>query len=1033
MGEPSPASTLQPVEARPPTPPRGSERTNLRSSLLERVAFKGSRRPSRSSHLTPESLLDPANNTSGSLRKRVGWAASADYSELPATSSDGEGPSRSLQFVPSSAARKPLKSILKAYNAPLEYDYTTGNGTKLLPPHQHTNFAKMLESAVQFLAGNDRQTKIETYIMLSSSLKASSDVPDVEALKGQMPLICSFMSRDLTSKMETTKIDTGVVLKPDSVLIVNALTLLASLMQKPIVAESFPLEFQANFVEHTIKVFTDKSITKEIVRHLMFLMGQQGFSPKVMNKDRVVRLISVLHTLEHQVKGKSVVTGRLQVYRNLLRRSKGHMLANTEWMQDLFVDMRSSSKDIHNSAITFGLEASLLLGTESGATRALTKLFDMEHSDGNSFADFYASGLKATVKKREEASSTVPQIWSVVILFLRANPALYEKWRFMKLFMDVMSDCLNTGDSMTKCEANYAWNRYIFARQLSESTLPTVRDRLFQPLLSQIRERRSKGARKSALNSFYHLLYYAFSPNSTTTRLDIYWDEYVKLLMTALIADNVRGTTEIAKSDIDEACTILCCLFDTSRQRPWNENRVFENLQQNTMNVKELPALDAKWLRGRVSRVTPILSTLLEKVFWELGADDSPITKLLEAYLRTIALPAKMEIKVSNDTMSCIASIFGIIHKIWTVGRMKIASLPQSKGPHGPNTSAAFLRCFEKIIMTTIESLGLLPFSEKLLSISQNTFIAVATPSQQPKKIRGEIKCPLNHLVLFLMTISPDLEYDQGFLGMVHRILDPFFQPRKSSLSKREFVRDLFNLLPLEPTPPSVLVWQVLADFASLATDFRDEKEASKLSEQPLGANYRETIKILEAGHRYSASAPPVNWKLLFEALVTSSSLDAGDAGKAVAVIEPLANVLIPKNKDACSIGYLHVLLAKASYPKDRQALDIARKRMWGTTYSSQKSSAFDPYIFLYEYIQVSLESSYESFSKQNNAMYTDVVVALSGLLARCPEPLLLGALIKLQSGVVNWIVDPDSYLVIGSALFQAVSDILRYGTIHIN
>lgn len=1034
MGEPASISTIHPIEARPPTPPRESERTNLRSSLTERVTSTDPRRSSRSAHLeTPDSSLESPNNTSGSLRKRVGWAASAEYSDAPVILKNGGGRSPSLQPLLPSAARKPSKSILKAY-MPHAQDDNIDDSTKLRPPHHYATFAMMLESVVQTLAGNDRGAKKEAYIILSSTLKASENVPDVKALKNQMSIICTYISQDLNAKVENTKTDTGVMFKPDSVLIVSALTLLASLMQRAIVAESFPLDFQLSFVEYAIKAFTDKSVTKEIVRNLMFLMGQQSFSPKAMNQDRVVRLVAALHILEHQVKGKSVVTGRLQVYRNILRRSKSHMLANTEWMQDLFVDMRSSNREIQNSAITFGLESSLVLGTEPGATRALTKLFDMEYSEGVCFADFYASSLKAMIKKRGDEGSAVPQIWSVIILFLRANPILYVKWRFMKLFMDILTaDCWNISDASIKCEANYAWNRYIFAQQLCEGTSPTVRARLFQPLSTQIKQRRSQTARKSALNSIYHLLYYAFSPNSTSARLDIYWDEYVKpLMIEGLIRDNVRETTETAMSDIDEACTILRCLFDTSRQRPWNENRVFETLQQNTINVKELPALDAKWLRNRVSRVIPILSSLLEKLFWDLGGDESPITKLLQAYLRTIALPAKMEIKVSNDTMNCIASLFGIVHKIWTVGRLKISSLPQSKGPHGPNTTPAFLRCFEKIIITAIESLGLQPFTEKLLSISHDQFIAVATPSQQPKKIKGAIKCPLNHLILFLMTISPDLEYDQGFSSMVHRVLSPFFQARKSSNSKREFVLDLFNLLPDHPTPPSVLIWQVLADFASLATDIRDGKEASKISELPLGAVYRETMKILELGHIYSPSGPPAKWKLLFEALATSSSLDAGDAGRAVAVIEPLANALIPKDRNASGLGYLHVLLTKTSYPKDRQALDIARKRMLGFAQSTQNAAAFDPYIFLYEYIQVSLEVSYESFSNQNTAMYTDVIAATSNLFTRCPEPLLLGALIKTQTGVMGWISDPKSHLTGGGTLSQAVSLPIQLDTIHI-
>lgn len=1017
MVEQATISPVLPLEARPPTPPRESERKEARSrSFPGRFASKESsaRRSSSSTHLTPpdSSSIESPITTSGSIRKKVGWAESHEFSEPPVVSFNGEGLSHPVQRLPPSAERKPTKSILKAYNASQEQEYSVGSNTKLLPPHQHATFATMLESIVQQLAGNDRTSKIDAYLMLSSSLKASDNVPDIKVLKHKMPQLCQYIIQDLTSR-----VDSG---KSDSNLVVNVLVLLASFLQKGAIAESLPLEFQINVVEYTIKSFLDGSASKEVIRHLMFILAQQNFSTKVMSQERIGRLIHALHNVEHQVKGKSVITGRLQAYRNLLRRSKTYMLGNFVWIEDLFVDMRSSNKDTRSSAITLGLEASLVLGTESSAGRAISELFKSEHSEGVSFAEFYATRLKTMVKTKDEGSA-VPQIWSVIILFLRAKPQMYEQWASMGLFLGVLSDCFNSSDVSTKSEANLAWNRFIFAVQLSERTSPSTRARLLTPLISQLKQRKSQTARKSALNSIYHLLYYAFSPNSTQSRLDLYWDEYVTSLMNALIPDDMRSTSEVVKSGINEACTILISLFDTTTQRPWSENRVMEDPQQNPMSVKEIPGLDPIWIRSRVNRVSPILSSLLEKLYWDLGGDDSNITRVWQVYIKTIALPAMREVKVSIDTMSCIASLFGSLHKIWTAGRVRILSLPQSKGPHGPNTTGAFLKSFETILLTTIEGLGPLAFTEKLLSISQDTFIAVATPSAQPRKVRSEIRCPLYHLVLFLTTPSPDLEYDQRFYSMVHRVLAPFFEARKSSRSKREFVKDLYNLLPLEGTEPCRLIWQVLADFASLATDLRDKNDGSRNNEEPLGSDYREIIKILEAGIQYSPSHPLPGWKVLFEALVTSATLDAGDAGRALAVIEPLAKILLPKDGTPLSLPYLHILLSKASYPKDRQALEAARKRLWGFANSTPKV-VFDPYASFYDYIRLSLADSYVSFSKQNITAYADVIAGTSNLLSRCPKSLLLGVLKNTQEGVAPWITDPDSQLNGGNPLSQAVS-----------
>jgi hypothetical protein len=994
MVEPVSVSTSIPI-ARPPTPPRESGRADAPTGFLGRLFFRESSSHQSSSsalHLTPpESSLEVPNTSSGSIRKRVGWADSADYSEPPAILSDGEGLFRPVQPLPPSAERK---------------------------PHHHATFTTMLESIVQQLTGNDRTSKIDAYLMLSSSLKASDNVPSIRALKQKISLLCQCIIHDVTSKG-----DNG---KPDSALIVNSIMLLASFLHKSAIAECLPPDFQINVVEFTIRALGDGSTSKEVIRHLIFVLAQQNFSPKVMNQDRVVRLINALHNVEKQVKGKSIITGRHQAYRNLLRRSRLHMLSNTAWMEDLFIDMRSTSKDVRNSAITFGLEASFQLGTESSASRAMSDIFKVEHSEGTSFAEFYATNLKAMIRKKDEGTA-VPQIWSVIMLFLRSKPQLFEQWSYMKVFLDVLSMCWNASDLAVRNETNHAWNRFIFAAQLSEKTALGTRTMLFQPLSSQIKQRKSQAARKSALNSIYHLLYYAFNPTSSHACLDTYWDGYVvPLMVKVLITDDSKSISELAKPDINEACTILCSLFDTATQRPWSENRAIGSSQQSAMNAKELPGLDAKWTRNRSARIWPLLNSLLEKLYWDLGEDESPVTQLWQTYIKTIALPAKMEVKVSIDTMNCIASLFGALYRLWAAGRVKISSVAQSKG-RAPYTTAAFLTSFEKLITTTIEGLGPLAFTEKLLAISQDTFTAIATPSQMPKKRRAEFKSPLHHLLLLMMTISPGLEYDQRFSSMVHRILSPFFEARTSSRSRKEFVKELFNLLPLERTEPCTLIWQVLADFASQAIDLRDKNDNNGQMDMPLGFDYRETIKILEAGIRYSPINPLTGWKILFEALATSAALDAGDSGKAIAVIEPLSKILVSKDDTPPSLHYLHILLTKASYPKDRQALDIASKRMWGASTSTQKVASFDPYNCLYEYAKLSLESTYISFSKLSLVTYVDVIADISTLLSRCPKMLLLGVLKSTQEGIIAWITDNDSRLSGGNDLSQAVSYFHNY------
>jgi len=1023
MVEPAPVSTLPPLlpAARPPTPPRESHHSESKSTSLVGRFFQKestSRRSSTHSNFTPESSAESPNQTTGGSKKKVGFADWTEYNEPPEVSFDGKGQIKhAVQPLPPSSERKPSKSILKPFNGSHEEDYSgLGGSTKLLPPHLHATFATMLESIVQQLAGKDRSSKQDAYLMLSGSLKASDNVPDMKALKEKMPLLCQFIWRDLSEKLEDGK--------PDSTLVTKALVLLSSFLQKPAVAETFPSEFPLQIVDHAIKALEDGSSSKDILKHLMFVLAHQNFPPKVMNQERTGRLITALHEIENHVKGKSIVMGRLDVYRTLLRQSKPHMLSNTIWAHDLFTDMLSSLREIRTPAITFGLESSFALGRESPASRAVSNLFKAEYTgekEGLRFGDFYAGKLKELIKIKE-VSSTVPQIFSVIILFLRAKPQLLEQWAFLKLFLGVLRDCFNSSDSATKMEANYAWNRLVFAVMPNEKTPPNMKAVLVNILIAQLKKRSN---RKATLSSVCNLLYYAMRPTSAPAQLDMYWDEYVVSTVGQCLVAGARTDPDLVAKDAADACSILQGLFEPTMSRPWTEARAMENLHQNGVEPRDLPGLDSKWLRKSYSRVFPVLGPLLEKLFWDLG-EDSDILRVWEAYITSIASPMVMEVKVSIDTMGCVASLFSLLHKIWNLGPKSIGSLRPCNEPSLPQSTSAFLRSFEKLVSKAIKGLGLLAFTEKLLCITDETFIAIATPSQHPKKPRGVIKPPLQHLMLLLAKLSPNLEYDLRFSQMVRSILLPFFEARTTRRSRLELLQDLHPLLPAEMTAACKLIWQVLAEFATIATDTRDDRDVNRSNEQPLGVDYRDVVKVLEVGINMSPSQPLPGWNALFGALATSATLDAGDAGRAIAVVEPLAKSFVPTlakaSNTSTGLAYLHLLLGKvAPYPKDRQSLDAARRRLWGTDIPGPKTANFDPYAHLYDYVRLSLVAAYDSLSPQNHHDYADIVSSVANLLDRCPTQLSLNVLTQVQIGISYWIVDKSHKVAGGTPLSHSV------------
>lgn len=1011
------------LEARPPTPPRDScdsdakpARFGFAKHLYNHPTHRRASAPVAGS-VAVESPVHTPGSGSKSGKKKVLWSELTEYEEAPAPSFDGKNIRRVVQPLAPSSERKPPKSILKASNGLHEQERNgVGASPKLRPLHHHPTFAIMLDSILQQLAGNDRSSKMDAYLMLSSTLKASDNVPDLKALKAKMGLLCHFIGQDLLHKLENGK--------PDTTLVVNALVLLSSFLQKPAISEMFSAEFSVQMVEHAIKTFEGKEPSKEIIKHLMFIMAQQSFPAKVMTEKRVGKLVMVLHNMD--LSGKSIAMSRINICRALLRQSRSHMVSNPIWFNDMFTDMLSSLKEIRTQAITFAFEAASALSTDSNATRAVTNLFALQPPEKEFYAKFYANQLKGMVRKKDDwDSASVPQIWSIIMLFFRSRPQALEQWQFFNDFLQVIQLCFNSGNIPTRAEANIAWNRFIFAVQLSEKTSPKFRGLLSQAIFTQIGSRKSHSNRKRGLGSMNFLLYYALRPQSTPNQLELYWDEYVAPLAEACLnSAKEREGPEVAKQEATDACIILQCLFDSTTQRKWSESRAIESLQQLPMDPTELPALDSRWLRKNHARVFKVLVPLIERLYWDLG-DDTPITRLWKTYITSISSPAVAEIDPHLDTMSCVASIFSMLHKFWNVGGDKLGSLPPANAFSTAEKSAAFLKGFGCIILTTLTGLRVLPFSKRSISIAHNSFFAVPTPThQQPRKIRNESRPPLHHLLLLLTSPSPGLDFKEPFAHMVHLILQKFWDSQQSKKAKMELLNNLFHLLPSDKPGSSRVIWEVLAGFAATTTSLKGDQESG--SDEPLPSlTYKTLIEFLSKGVNLSPNSVPRGWEALFDALITSATLDVGDAGRAIAVIEPLAKIFTTSvpNVDIESRGlcYLNFILEKATYPKDRRALDAAAKRLTGGP-ATQKPSTFDPYVHLYEYVRTGLETAYDTHSPDHLDANAKIIAATTALLSKCPISLIFSALAKLQLGIIHWVIDSEAKLVGGDTLSRAVS-----------
>ncbi|KAK7748341.1 hypothetical protein SLS62_008709 [Diatrype stigma] len=992
---------LDTLPARPPTPPRekqqaeadsASRRTRSRHSLLTRPDVHTP--PSHS----PDSC-DSANPSSRRTAKKVDFSTQPDYREPPTYNNDKENGSKQrtpITAPSSTGSTRLIKSILKPSSVPNPLDPSGGSDD----PNQQISIAAMLESTVKQLAGADRDSKLDAYMMLVRALKASNNLPDRIALQDQMGLFMQFIQRDVTAR------NAGGLI--DSSLTNHALTLLSTFLYYPAIASTLSYDFGVFIMDYSIRCFEDSHMPKDVIRHLMQVVASQDFSPKVMTADRVGRLIAALHKIEDHLKGKSIVMSRIIIYRRLIKQSKLHMVSHSDWLLDLFTDMLSSMKEIRAAAVALGFEAIFTIGKEKQLSRKVMDILQLTTEEVK-YIEYFVQKLLAMAANKQE-SAIVPQIWSVIILLLRGP---VEKWEFFSPWLEILQRCFNSGDPYTRFEANYAWNRLVYVFYLNESSLSKTIGTVCQPFYSQLKRKypgkQQEDLRRVVLGSICNLYYYAFKPNSTSAQVDHYWLTCVRPIMQKLANTEPeakqKGKSTVSSSDnLAQAMMILTGLFDSSTPRIWKENRIAEN---PLVKPAELPAVDPKWIRRNADKVFAVIEPIVSKTFLDMARPQSPTRKLWHTLISAVAAAASKEVKVSNDTANFVAYAFNFLLKLWSAG-------PERSSGDGAQT---FVSATREFLSTMIEHLGLLPFTESRLSMSkQNTFVPVATPSHRPGKGQGLTRTPLLHLFSILSTKPPQVPDDDSLLGLFKSTFNPFLMARAAHARNdfaNELMRESMSMDVLSPYGP----WLFISEIISSSADNQSSLSSNGSSSGPtLGHEYREIVKHLERGIKSTPNLPWEHWQSLFRLLVNRVTDEAGEAGCAIAVIEPLAKVFLDSlstdNYDSLSMNTWKgsvELIATAKQPRDRQALDAARRRLWGTPVAGSRSASFDPFDNFYRLTNRVLEYSYVHSDTESQAtILPSILKEVSTFLTRCSGPLVFKSLTHLQPGICVWVQDTD-------------------------
>ncbi|KAM0329154.1 hypothetical protein ACHAQA_004450 [Verticillium albo-atrum] len=990
---------LQLDEPRPPTPPREA-RIDADANAVKPLLVRATSLDSRSKLNTPPGLNTPdpsTNNTNPNTsrsRKRVGFSAQAQYKEAPRYTHDRKGRRSS---PPSASQPRPAKGILKISASPSPHDLSLmADDNDLMGP---ANMSDMLESTVRQLAGTDRDSKTDAYMMLVRALQASNNLPDRVALQGKMGLFVQFIQRDMVSK---TPAGTS-----DSPLISKALTLLDTFLFFPAIASTIPSDFGVFIVDHCIRSFEDPALPKDLARRLMHVMAKQDFPPRVMTSDRVKRLVSALHVMDGSSRGKMVVVSRLRIYARLMAQTKAYMATHTEWLNDVLTDMLSSVKDIRNAAIKLGFEASFVFGKEKLLQRKFMDLLETSIEE-MTYIEWYHGQLQEMIKGDGQDKAAVPKIWSVIILLLQYP---LNKWRYFNPSLMIIQKCFNVAESNR--EANYAWNRYVYTAHLDEPTFHKVLPTLFMPLASQLsRSTVSPVKRELVMGGLCNLYYYAFKPNTNPNHLDAYWDVSVQPLTDALVPS--ADIPETLDLHLQRATTILIGLLDSSTPRIWRDDRIKDS---PIAKPEELPMIDPKWVRRNASRVFKVIGPILDRNFCQLSDKTSSTHKLWRALVGSVAFAASKEIKVSTDTATFISEMFSLLLKHWQAGI--------SSQENNDETAPQFLRGAQEMILTAVESLGLLPFTEKMISLGRlSNFIPVATPSHRPGKNLGDVRSPLQHLFGLFSRLPPGIPDDEIYLQFLRAVFSPFFSTTKSAKARSELAMEMLQTVPIwtpstsfYPYGPWVFTSENM--IAAMSTSQSSIQTTSSNGDTILGHEYRTIVRMLERGWKETPNLPLKHWNDLYTALAGRAVEEVGEPGKAIGVIEPLAKMIretLPADSSAPlppnAFRVATELLSSATQPQDRHALEAARRRVWGTAVTGSRGPSFDPFDHLYQLVDHLLLHFYALGSLEGLAEVAGPFFEeISDFLIRCNPQLVLRTISNLESGISVWIQDQQGIL----------------------
>ncbi|KAJ5532465.1 hypothetical protein N7494_009017 [Penicillium frequentans] len=854
---------LGPLPARPPTPPRPGSRIDQDETDT----------PSQNITETPQTANFSRAPPSSRASKRVTWSpwlhTTIDLPSGPLTNlRPNESPFKLKEPKPRDS---PYKSILKESNSPIPV------WSPKFDPFTSDSFAMLLESVIQQLAGESITSRLDAYMQFFNALRTYDSLPTAKDITEKMSLITDFIQRDVNRDLSS-----GAPL--DINLANQALKLSAALVWHSGVSPMLPEEFKVFLVEHSTTCLQDAKVPKSVLTHYMSILSAQNFGPRVMTNARVIRLLTALEEISNHVSGKAIALHRLTIYQRLLSQSKSTFVSRSSlWAENLVFGLLHPMKDNRSKAISLGFQVASAAGPNQSLSKNLRELFDRPLEKDRKLVNEVRERMSRMMASTETGIH-VPQIWSIIVLLMRSKGSNLEQWEHFKEWVLVLQKCFNCSEPSIKAQAILGWNRFVFAVSPNEKTSPSLVKMLGKPIFSQLERRKSDksgpASTQLALSSYYNLLYYAFRPSLLPNHLDIIWEEYIAVPSVSIFSS--------ISSLSDSEAGVLAALLWSPQAKIWTENRIND---PNKIEAEELPSIDSKWVRSRVSAILKVFESLLKASVWDVNEiEKSNMARAWSNLSSALSLASSKEITPSTESMQAVASVLGLFNRLWHAG-------PTSLNASGDGEVDAFFERFRFLSTTMISSLGSIPFTERLLlKTSDGTFQTSNTPTHRHPTSGTNLNTPFLYLLRTISANPVSSTPTLAYVRLVEGIIQASCKGRISRGSRLELLQQCADLSIADstyvsrPSPLSEVVWKASARAAADALQ-SFPVESARERDGSVSRDYENVNKILASGLK------PHNvfqeWSHLLGSFMRVARTEKGDQGLPALIIEPLAVCLM--------------------------------------------------------------------------------------------------------------------------------------------